>query len=197
MLYIKEGYAICHHVIGKHTGKQENVAYKSDGKNCDCKWISPLFMPKDAARTWRKVKSVRAERIQDISEPDAIAEGVGCNCLVAEWDGEKYYVPKGKKCNDHLDCEFCSLDEWINYLNGEDGEPAYTATESFQSLWDSINAKPKPIYRKIDGKKQIVSYVSYPWEAPGKIETEHRGKPLTVYPNPWVYPYEFEVTHDR
>ena len=39
-------------------------------------WISSRFMPKWAARTWLEVVSVRAERLQDITEEDAIREGV-------------------------------------------------------------------------------------------------------------------------
>jgi len=37
---------------------------------------SPLFMPKFFAQTWLKVKSVRVERVQDISFQDAMAEGM-------------------------------------------------------------------------------------------------------------------------
>jgi hypothetical protein len=40
------------------------------------KWRSPLFMPKEAARIWLKVVSVRAERLQAISNQDLLAEGV-------------------------------------------------------------------------------------------------------------------------
>ncbi len=36
---------------------------------------SPLFMPKKFARLWLKVKSVRVERVQEISENAAILEG--------------------------------------------------------------------------------------------------------------------------
>ncbi len=37
---------------------------------------SPMFMPEWAARTFRRVTNVRPERLQDISEDDAIAEGI-------------------------------------------------------------------------------------------------------------------------
>ena len=39
-------------------------------------YCNPLHMPKWAARTWLEVTEVRAERLNDISEEDAKAEGV-------------------------------------------------------------------------------------------------------------------------
>lgn len=39
-------------------------------------WQSPYFMPKEAARIFLKVTDIRVERLQDISESDAIKEGV-------------------------------------------------------------------------------------------------------------------------
>jgi len=40
------------------------------------KWCSPSQMPRKAARLFLEVREVRVERLQDITEADAIAEGV-------------------------------------------------------------------------------------------------------------------------
>lgn len=39
-------------------------------------WKSPFFMFKSLARTWMEITAVRAERIQDITNDDAMREGV-------------------------------------------------------------------------------------------------------------------------
>ena len=59
----------------------------------------------------------------------------------------------------------------------------------FASLWDSINAKPKPCYRE----KEITHYESYPWEDIQET-TEYRVKPWHVMGNPWNWRVEFERT---
>lgn len=41
----------------------------------DARWHPSIHMPKEAARIWLKVTSVRAERLQDITEDGAEAEG--------------------------------------------------------------------------------------------------------------------------
>jgi len=38
-------------------------------------WLSSIHMPTEAARTVRRYEDIRVERVQDISEEDAIAEG--------------------------------------------------------------------------------------------------------------------------
>jgi hypothetical protein len=61
----------------------------------------------------------------------------------------------------------------------------------FRELWNSINAKPKPVYGMVDGKKRVVSYISYPWEDVQETRT-YRGKPWVVCGNPFVWPISFE-----
>jgi hypothetical protein len=68
----------------------ERTQYKA-GRN---QWNSPFFMPKWAARLWLEVTDVKVERLQEISVPDAKAEGVWSVSALADlWDsinGKKY-----------------------------------------------------------------------------------------------------------
>jgi hypothetical protein len=75
-------------------------------------WRSPLFLPREAARIFLEVKNVRIERVQDITEEDALAEGVGKEWLKnwikqfgtfspANWF---YYDPENRYwCDKHID----------------------------------------------------------------------------------------------
>lgn len=51
--------------------------YRADGyEPCESEsWRTPLFMPRWASRISLKVTAVKAERLQDITEEDAVAEG--------------------------------------------------------------------------------------------------------------------------
>lgn len=77
-------------------------------------WKPSIHMPKRAARIFLKVISVRVERLQDMSESDAIAEGV----LVNE---------------DSLECWDYEIKDW--------GHFGFDPIDSFQTLWESINGE--------------------------------------------------------
>lgn len=90
--------------------------YKANEDFVGCwPWKPSIHMPKAAARIFLKVTDVRVERLQDISQEDAEAEGV-------------------KIDDDGLSC-------W-NYLknNWDDFAPE----DSFESLWQKINGKTYP-----------------------------------------------------
>ena len=82
--------------------KPENCVYKADGvpapefydadDNLRCCWRPSIHMPIWASRILLEITNVRVERLNDISEQDAIAEGIERY----NDDGIVYYGPYGK-----------------------------------------------------------------------------------------------------
>lgn len=131
-----------------------------------------IHMPKWAARLWLRVTDVRVERVQDITNEQAIAEGI----RAVTKDGSLY--------------KFCVYDRG-DMSSVPWADMPCSAIAAFHSLWDSINASPRPV--KVAG--EIVSYEAFPFDEshPINLETTHRGLPLRVYPNPWNWVVEFEM----
>ena len=99
----------------------EAVGYPVDGTwlpNTPWEWqrasLPSIYMPRRLSRLTLHVTDVRVERLQDISEEDAIAEGV-------EYDS----------------------DGWRDYLMPTT-QCCASAKDSYRTLWDSINGEKHP-----------------------------------------------------
>jgi hypothetical protein len=69
-LWVRETHMI-------HDGEIAYAATDQPLVGCD-KWKPSIYMPRQASRITLEVVSVRVERLQDITEEDAIAEGAQC-----------------------------------------------------------------------------------------------------------------------
>lgn len=117
------------------------------------RWRPSIFMPRWASRITLEVTEVRVQRLQEISEDDARAEGV-----------EPYTPPHGHISPDqHVPgpgFDRCRLGDQPHRL-------------PFADLWDSINGKPRPMLDDDgepvlddDGRSRMVasrSWANNPW----------------------------------
>lgn len=118
VLWVRETYR---ELINCENGEFAEYDYKSDmpeefHRQFPHKWKPSIFMPKKAARHFLKVTNVRFERLRDISESDATAEGFGPVIT------DEYTAP-GK---------------FINHLNKHH---MFNAVDSFASMWVKLHGK--------------------------------------------------------
>ena len=92
------------------------AAYAADGYELEPgeRWIPSIHMLRAASRILLEITGVRVERLQDISEADARAEGIEC-------------MAGDPECG------------YRNYLDQSGKDWTLSPRESFQSLWESIN----------------------------------------------------------
>lgn len=107
-LWVRETHMPMPHLNAK-------VFYRATDRLVGGRWKPSIFMPRILSRALLEIVSIRVERLQEISEEDAYAEGC---------EGETC-APVGSTPGDGSTC-------WTLF------KPAY------QKLWDSINGKKHP-----------------------------------------------------
>jgi hypothetical protein len=98
------------------------VLYAADGERCG-KLRPSIFMHRWASRLTNLLTNVRIERLHEITEEDAIAEGVEFDSGWEAQLGEGHSTGRG----------------WRNYLARDEEYSCPTAIASYRTLWDSIN----------------------------------------------------------
>jgi hypothetical protein len=69
-LWVREPYN-----FGGLSPSLDAVRYRADGQKKDARWLPAVKMPRWASRLTLEITEVRVQRLQDISEEDAVAEG--------------------------------------------------------------------------------------------------------------------------
>jgi hypothetical protein len=115
LLWVRETFRPKGHSfpIGEHF--EYKATAEADGNPINEPWKPSIFMPKDAARIFLKITNIRVERLFNISDQDAISEGVEVIHRAEET------VPVYK-----------------NYLISEN-KGTTNPRKSFLTLWESIN----------------------------------------------------------
>ncbi len=114
VLWVRE---TCRIVNGKFIYKTDDPATYADASgNAVSPWKPSIHMPAAACRSWCIITGIECQRLQDISPADAIGEGIE-------------EVPSDMPIT------------WRNYEKGFEWDGLGDATQSFQSLWESINGK--------------------------------------------------------
>jgi hypothetical protein len=120
-LWVRETHAVFYGAPYDDGKSDDVVVYRADhGDSVEANfaWKPSIHMPRWASRIDLEITGVRVERLNDISERDAINEGI-----------------------ERIGGNFC-ISPWKNYRKGEDGEmqqDCSAPSRSFMTLWESIN----------------------------------------------------------
>ncbi len=98
--------------------------YAADNKNFPEKWQPSIHMPREFSRIDLEITGVRVERLQDISDADAVREGIMC-CSTG--------LPEGVPPVYGFENDEGNFDEEM---------AAYTPRDAFAGLWKKINTRP-------------------------------------------------------
>ena len=116
-LWIREAWAENERGQILYKADYESITRAMDFPLIPIKWKPSIFLPKEKARLWREIVSVRAERVQEISEEDAKAEG--CQLIA------RTIRPFSLSPQPHF----------------TEPERPFIYRDHFIGIWDSLNAK--------------------------------------------------------
>lgn len=122
ILWVREAFCFgsedCFHTFYYRASDRVDIQVDGDGFTVFNKdgserspWKPSIHMPKAASRIWLEITDIRVERVGEISEPDAVAEGI----------------------EDLTDGQNLSFKDYMK------GRHPLTAVASYKSLWESIN----------------------------------------------------------
>lgn len=93
ILYVRETFYMDENCILYKADNENLTGYRNmSGEDISVKWRPSIHMPKEAARIWLKVTDVRVERLQEIDEDGAKAEGISEEWAY-DWWKPTYYDP--------------------------------------------------------------------------------------------------------
>ncbi len=113
ILWVRETFA-----IEESEGEYRLVIYKATDPDYPGKWKPSIFLKRKDCRILLRVDSLHIERLHDIDEADAIAEGV-----------------------EFFDRKLVGGELRTFYKDYEHDGFTYSAVESFKTLWSKINGK--------------------------------------------------------
>lgn len=140
-LYVREGI---------ERANEEAVGFPADGSwfpNTPWRWkprsLPGRYMPRDISRLWLNVTDVRVQRLQDISEEDAIAEGLFWD-VPTEADQREWRDSYADEYGDDPLRPVWTIPGTDCGFGPKPRQPIWgaTAKSAFQFLWDSLHTKP-------------------------------------------------------
>lgn len=147
-LWVREAHAIVPrtayrastgvHQVLRPDDDHDAAVFRADWeRSAPSRWRPSIHMPRWACRILLEIVSVRIERLQDISEADAEAEGCAAVAPVQWFEGLK---PMADGSRVRQECRGEPPPDWTQIRPLSSHDPlACTARDAFRRLWYSIN----------------------------------------------------------
>lgn len=135
VMWVREGFGVIRYDAS--TKQATDFVYKADvPKIVTAPWKPSIHMPKIACRLFLKIKSIRVERLQDISENDILSEGV--QYPVSKTSDPNKVKPVFKIGNENNAFDFMP-NGWEHF--SEDKKNYHLLFAHWAELWCNINGR--------------------------------------------------------